>query len=220
MRGMMSGMHLRIDERPLMKALVLIVLSLFLLCDSIVVAGPPEDFPKFIVPGRDAEMASLRDLFWLHYQIAGPQIPLWDEWLPNATLWPAIGNGPKLNAMRERWAKALAGREIDAEGYVATHQHDGPAHAEGWPFPTWMQAGGVGWHFRPVGVAGYEAPLATSAGWQLHNARDQGINDRGWIIDLTEPEATIQTPPFAVEARVAPWLRLNWWTAELGQGNC
>ena len=47
---------------------------------------------------------------------------------------------------------------MNAEGYVHTQQHDGPAHAEGWPFPLWMQAGGIGWHFRGTGVPGYDAP--------------------------------------------------------------
>ena len=170
--------------------------------------------------GHDAEMASLRDLFWLHFQIAGPQIPLWDEWLPNATLWPAIGSGPKLNAMRERWAKALAGREIDPEGYVVTRQHDGPAHAEGWPFPTWMQAGGVGWHFRPIGVAGYGAPPATTQGWKLTGVTDKGLGEKGWQFDLKSGPATLETPAFAIDAHRFPWLRLNWWATGLEHTKC
>ncbi len=128
----------------------------FALMTAAATAAVPDDFPRFIVSGHAPEMNSLRQLFWLHYEPAGPQIPLWDEWLPNATLWPAIGTGEQLNRMRQRWERALASRQIDADGYVATQQHDGPAHAEGWPFPTWMQAGGIGWHFRPIGVAGYE----------------------------------------------------------------
>ena len=67
-------------------------------------ADIPDDFPRFVVPGRAAEMDSLRQLFWVHWATAGPQIPLWDEWLPNATLWPAIGSGNNLNQMRMRWA--------------------------------------------------------------------------------------------------------------------
>src|SRR5262245_30649340 len=95
-------------------------------------AGPiPDDFPRFIVPGKESEMESLRRLFWLHYEPAGPLIPLWDEWLPKATLWPARGAGEQLGAMRNRWAAALASRTMDAEGYVITQQHDGLAHAEG-----------------------------------------------------------------------------------------
>ncbi|HEX4414771.1 MAG TPA: glycosyl hydrolase family 65 protein [Lacipirellulaceae bacterium] len=184
------------------------------------VAAPPEEFPKFVVPGHEAEMSSLRDLFWLHYQIAGPQIPLWDEWLPNATLWPAVGSGPKLDGMRQRWAHALASRVIDADGYVATQQHDGPAHAEGWPFPTWMQAGGVGWHFRPIGVAGYEAPPATTKDWKLSGAVDKGLGAKGWQFDLNGGPATLETPPFAIDAHLFPFLRLNCWATGLEHTKC
>ncbi|MCL4177243.1 MAG: hypothetical protein KJ072_05810 [Verrucomicrobia bacterium] len=35
------------------------------------------------------------------------------------------------------------------------------ARAEGWPFPLWTQANGLGWHFRGTGVPGYDAPPAT-----------------------------------------------------------
>ena len=47
--------------------------------------APPEDFPRFHVPGQEKEMESLRRLFWLHYQPAGPLIALWDEWMPMST---------------------------------------------------------------------------------------------------------------------------------------
>ena len=124
----------------------------------------PEDFPRFIVPGRERQMESLRRMFWLHYQPAGPLITLWDEWMPMSTLWPARGSGPQLVAMRRRWAEALASRGMSTEGYVHTHQHDGLAHAEGWPFPLWTQAGGIGWHFRGTGVPGYDGPPATPDG--------------------------------------------------------
>src|SRR5687768_6574259 len=63
------------------------------------VAPPPDSFPRFIVPGHEREMDSIRALFWLHYQPAGPLIPLWDEWMPKATLWPAPADD-----MRARWA--------------------------------------------------------------------------------------------------------------------
>ena len=164
-------------------------------------------------------MSLLRELFWLHYQPAGPLITLWDEWMPMSTLWPARGEGPQLDAMRGRWAGALAGRGINAEGYVHTHQHDGPAHAEGWPFPLWTQAGGMGWHFASTGVPGYDAPHATPEGWKLTSARGGALNTQGWPIELTAAGATAQTPSFAVEARVAPWLRLNWWARGLERAN-
>ncbi len=36
----------------------------------------PEDFPRFIVPGYEKAMQSLRELYWLHFRPAGPLIPL------------------------------------------------------------------------------------------------------------------------------------------------
>ena len=179
----------------------------------------PEDFPRFEVPGQEQPMQWLRELYWLHYQPAGPLIALWDEWMPMSTLWPARGAGAGLEAMRGRWADTLAGQEIDAEGYVHTHQHDGLAHAEGWPFPLWTQAHGVGWHFRGTGVPGYDAPLVTPEHWSVVRAKAGPVNDKGWVIDLTEPKAVIQTPLFEMPARNGPWLRLNWWAEGLERAN-
>jgi hypothetical protein len=180
----------------------------------------PESFPVFIVPGYEKEMASLRALYWKHYEPAGPLIPLWDEWMSSATLWPAPGSGPDLEKMRRRWATALAGRILDAEGYVLTEQHDGPAHAEGWPFPRWMDAGGIGWHFRGTGVPGYDAPLVTPANWQVQGGKSSDVNEKGWIVELSEPHASVRPPAFTLEARNAPWLRINWWAAGLESADC
>ena len=180
----------------------------------------PEDFPRFVVPGQERPMQSLRELYWLHYQPAGPLIPLWDEWMPMATLWPARGSGVELEKMRGRWVSALAGRGLSPEGYIHTHQHDGLAHAEGWPFPLWTQAGGLGWHFRGTGVSGYDAPRATPDGWSVTRAKAGEVNDKGWVIELTEAQALAQTPAFAVTARSGPWLRLNWWAQGLERANC
>lgn len=191
-----------------------------MLTASVAVAAPPDDFPRYIVPGHDAEMDSLRNLFWLHYAGAGPRITLWDAWLVNATLWPARGVGAELDDMRRRWAAALTSRQLDAEGYVLSQQHDGPAHAEGWPFPTWMQAGGAGWQFRPIGIPGYDAPPASPQNWTLEKARGEETDDRGWRVELLEPGAIAQAPRIAVDARIAPWLRLNWWATNLRGAKC
>lgn len=183
-------------------------------------APAPEDFPRFIIPGHEKEMDSLRALFWLHYEPAGPLIPLWDEWMPMSTLWPAVGAGAQLESMPERWAQALSSRQMNGEGYVRTQQHDGPAHAEGWPFPRWMEAGGIGWHFRGTGVPGYDAPPATPEGWVVSGGQGGEVDEKGWIVDLTEPGAILQSPAFKLEAKNAPWLRLNWWAAGLGRSRC
>jgi len=204
---------------------VCVVAILSLPCVSVFAAAAPaaavpDDFPRFIVPGHEKEMDSLRRLFWLHYQPAGPLIPLWDEWMPMSTLWPARGSGRELESMRIRWAAALAGRGMNTDGYVHTHQHDGLAHAEGWPFPLWTQAGGIGWHFRGTGIGGYDAKPVTAEGWKLTRAKGGDIGSKGWEIELTEPRATAQTPGCSFEARISPWLRLNWWAGGLEGANC
>ena len=183
-------------------------------------ASVPEDFPRFVVPGHEKEMDSLRALYWLHYEPAGPLIPLWDEWMPMSTLWPAMGSGAQLDAMSTRWAEALAARKMNGEGYIHTQQHDGPAHAEGWPFPRWMEAGGIGWHFRGTGVPGYDAPPATPEGWIVTGGSGGEVGEQGWVLDLVEPGATVQTPAFKIEAKSSPWLRLNWWATGLDRSRC
>jgi hypothetical protein len=191
-----------------------------LLAASAHAAPVPEDFPRFAVPGADKEMNSLRNLFWLHYEPAGPLIPLWDEWMPMSTLWPATGPDGQLDAMRGRWAQALASRKMSGEGYVLTQQHDGPAHAEGWPFPRWMEAQGMGWHFRGTGVQGYDAPAATPEGWTVTGGSGGEVDDHGWVVKLSEPGAILQTPAFKMEAKNGPWLRLNWWATGIDRACC
>lgn len=182
-------------------------------------ADIPDEFPQFQVPGYNEDMAALRSLFWLHYEPAGPLSPLWDEWMTMATLWPDSDSGLGSLAMNARWAGALSGRIMNSEGYIHTQQHDGPAHAEGWPFPRWMEAGGIGWHFRGTGVPGYEAPSAVTDGWTVTGAKSGDIGDKGWILELTAPQAAAQTPEFSIEAKNLPWLRLNWWASGLETAN-
>src|SRR6476660_2773011 len=107
-----------------MKRFVLLLIGLTTTC----FAAPPDDFPRYQVPGHEKEMATLRDLFWLHYPGSGPKATLWDEWLPDASLWPATSTDNFADKMRGEWATTLRGRIIDPEGYVATHQHQSIAH--------------------------------------------------------------------------------------------
>src|SRR3989442_14700750 len=76
---------------------------LIAICFSAVSASPPEDFPRFQVAGHEQEMTTLRELFWLHYPGAGPKATLWDEWLPDASLWPAVTTDYYIYNVRERW---------------------------------------------------------------------------------------------------------------------
>jgi hypothetical protein len=176
----------------------------------------PADFPRFSVPDHDAQLDSLRALLYLHYAPAGPLIPLWDEWMTSATLWEGGAAGVD---MRRRWASALSSRPMGPDGYVFTLQHDGTAHAQGWPFPLWQQGGGVGWHFASTGIPGYDAPLVKEDGWQVTGAKSAGIDPKGWNVDVTDTHASIAHAGFTIDAKRAPWLRLNWWAAGLEGAN-
>ena len=180
----------------------------------------PGYFPSFEVPGYEKEMESIRKLYFQQYQITKPAVPLWDEWLPMSTLWPAIGEGEELTKMRKDWAKTLSSRFLNAEGYVVTEQHDGPAHSEGWPFPLWTQGGGVGWHFRSTGIPVYDGPIVTPEGWKVSGGKGGTVNSQGWEVELIENNAIIQSPSCSVDAGKFPWLRLNWWGVGLEGANC
>ncbi|GMQ80228.1 MAG: hypothetical protein BMS9Abin04_184 [Planctomycetia bacterium] len=170
----------------------------------------PDDFPRFTVPGREREMQALRELYWLHYQPAGPLATLWDEWISGPTLWPALESNGAMKTIRQRWRTALSARIIDPEGYVATHQHPSIAHQLGWPFPFWRQSpGGTwGWHFSLQNVmAGWHGTTErTQEGWTLVGAEDQGIADHAWNIRLTRPRAMVLPPPLEFDAYQAPFM--------------
>ncbi|MFV2070762.1 MAG: glycosyl hydrolase family 65 protein, partial [Pirellulales bacterium] len=57
-------------------------------------------------------------------------------------------------------------------------------------------------------------------GWTLVGASGPAVGDKGWELELTESQALIKTPPISVDARISPWLRLNWWAAGLEGANC
>ena len=183
-------------------------------------AAPPESFPRFQVPGHEKEMATLRELFWLHYPGAGPKATLWDEWLPDASLWPAVTTDNKSDAMRGDWARTLHGRIMDAEGYVATHQHASIAHQLGWPFPFWNQGRrGCGWHFSFKNTAGpgwRPNDLSKPDGWTLAGAKDTGLNEDGWRVEATNAAAIVTAPPWKCHTFEVPFLQLRWQATGLG----
>lgn len=183
-------------------------------------AAPPADFPEFHVPGHDREMSSLRDLFWLHYPGAGPKSTLWDEWLPDGSLWPAVETDGKSDAMRRAWSRTLSGRILDPEGYVATHQHASIAHQLGWPFPFWNQGRrGCGWHFsfkNTVDKNWRPHDLSEPDGWTLSGASDAGIGEDGWQLDVTNAGALVTARPWTIHTYEAPFLQLRWRAEGLG----
>ena len=195
-------------------------LSLILAAAHSSLAAPPEDFPRFRVPGREKEMATLRDLFWLHYPGAGPKATLWDEWLPDASLWPAVETDNLAETMRANWERTLSERIIDAEGYVATHQHASIAHQLGWPFPFWNQGRrGCGWHFsfKNTAMPGWRPnDLSRPDGWELSGARAAGLDEEGWQLDITNAQALLTAPPWKCHTFEVPFLQIRWQAAGLG----
>jgi hypothetical protein len=175
---------------------------------------PPDDFPRFQAPGFEKEMETLRALFWLHYPGAGPKATLWDEWLSGPGLWPAVGTEGMADGFRRQWSEVLSARVIEPEGYVATHQHGSIAHQHGWPFPFWAQGkGGAGWHFSfkdTIGPPWRPKDLDTPAEWSLQNARDAGVTEEGWKLELTAARATATAPARSIDTLQAPFLQLRW----------
>jgi hypothetical protein len=193
---------------------------LFLLPVAAAAQDAPPDFPRFTVPGQQKAMDALRDLYWLHYPGAGPKATLWDEWLPEPSLWPAVASGGEARAFRDQWAQALGGRILDADGYVATHQHGSIAHPLGWPFPFWNQgAGGMGWHFsfqNTVDANWRKADVDKPIGWTVDGAEDGGVGDAGWNLRLTGAGASVSTPAVAIDTFQAPFVQLRWQAHGLG----
>lgn len=184
-------------------------------------AAPPEDFPRFQVPGLEQEMATLRDLFWLHYPGAGPKATLWDEWLPDASLWPAVDTGGQSDTMRQQWSQTLSARIIDPEGYVATHQHASIAHQLGWPFPFWSQGRhGCGWHFSFQNTAGpgwRPNDLSKPAGWSVSGGQALAMEAEGWHLEITNTDAVITPPAWNIDTFEAPFLQLRCRVTGLGE---
>ncbi len=174
----------------------------------------PDDFPRFEVPGHETDMGLLRDVFWLHYPGAGPKATLWDEWLTSPSLWPAVATGDHHARFVAEWSAALSGRIIDADGYVATHQHASIAHQLGWPFPFWKQGqGGWGWHFALPGMdrGWHGTEPKTAEGWTMEGVEAGAIEHDAWRIVLTGPGAWVAPPqPLEIDTFQAPFIQLRW----------
>ena len=164
---------------------------------------------RFVVPGHDRAMRLLDEMHALHLPGAFIPCTLWDAWLPRASLW----TGP---SFRDRYRQAFRTKRIDAAGCVAMQQHRGLAHADGWPFPTWQQGGGVGWHFSVAGDAwavqavGLE-PLESWSRFGIDGADVTGIDPtEGLVLTTTGAPTVITTPECSCPAAVCPFARVEW----------
>lgn len=207
--------------KPTLLVLLSSALALTIASASQAAASPPDDFPRFQVPGHEQQMATLRDLFWLHYPGSGPKATLWDEWLTDASLWPAVSTGEQAESMRHQWRDVLSGRIIDPEGYVATHQHQSIAHQLGWPFPFWNQGRhGFGWHFsfkNTIGPGWRPNELSKPDGWQISGGRAIGVNEDGWQLEITNADAVVTPPAWMCDTFEVPFVQIRWQVSGLGE---
>lgn len=177
---------------------------------------PASAFPRFLVPGQEEALGRMEELFRLHHPGAFTTGSTWDAWLPHATLWAAVGSEPSARVARERFQASFLSRPIDWDGYVSVCQHRGLGHGSGWPFPTYQQSGGVGWHFSTaddtwaVATCGIKA-LTSAEGWDFAGATVGPISAaKGLELRATGPEIIVTTPPFRCAAQVAPFVRVEW----------
>jgi hypothetical protein len=170
------------------------------------------DFPEFSVPGQAAAMEPLRDLFRLHSHPTYGTFHL--PYMIPSVLWPAVGTNASAATLRQFYRSELLGRKVDAGGYVASNQHQGHAHDDGWPFPTWVQAGGAGWLFSHTGdpyAKDFRIPLLTSLeGWETRAVTVAAHDpNTGLQLDLAT-NASLTTPAINVDTFVTPFVALAW----------
>ncbi len=207
--------------------------------DSVLTAaqalGSMENFPRFIVPGQEKEMAALNAMHrlhyppvWLDYPHRDPQgalCTLWDEWLTAPCLWADTAGILVCDnkvGITQRLKNSFHHKIIDAEGYVATHQHEGIGHELGWPFPYWVKSvGGRGVHFSAVGtvsaVLKKGAPVATDTNnWKFEGIENRGIETEGLRLALTAPQASATVDLGVIDPPISPFMQLRWSAKNLG----
>ncbi|MBP8128537.1 MAG: hypothetical protein KA184_03080 [Candidatus Hydrogenedentes bacterium] len=197
---------------------------------------PPAEFTRFEFAGHEEQAELLSRFLWYHfYHRLGNGPTLFNkEYLLVADAWldGAIPRGTDQTIQATHRGHLLA-IEMDADGYVDTHQHFSHAHDRGWPFPMWTLSGngpeGVrgltfGWHFQPLErVPGWVGDTlrhwqdATYCGdnavraWELHELQSEGIVDNTWRLVSAGPAATLTSPAgFPLDAFNAPFLQLRW----------
>ena len=164
---------------------------------------------RFVVPGQERAMRLLDEMHAIHLPAAFIPCTLWDAWLPRSSLWTGA-------SFRDRYRHAFRTKRVDDGGYVAMQQHRGLAHADGWPFPTWQQGGGVGWHFSTAGddwaaqAVGLK-PLTAWTGFRVDGAQVAGVDPaEGLVVTTTGTAASITTPACLCPRSVCPFVRIEW----------
>jgi hypothetical protein len=196
----------------------------------------PEALTSFSFAGHAEDAATLDAYVWRHFykRLGNGPVLFNKEYLTTADLW--------LHEARERGSDRLiqnvhranlSKMEMDAEGYVLTHQHFSHAHDHGWPFPMWTQSGRTpeeregltaGWHFQPVdqvpgwvgnAMRGWQDPRwvgeTAAASWTLEHAASEGIQNNRWVVKATGASPVLTSPEgIHIEAFQAPFLQMRW----------
>jgi len=172
-----------------------------------------DDFPKFSVPGYAKEMKSLGNLFELHYKPRGLLANIWDKWLVQSMLWPAMSDNQSLN-IRRNFSGDFLKKKILKDGYINTDQHRGLGHPSGWPFPHWLQNGGIGWHFSLEGSPAKNWGMLVqkdTTGFIFKGVKQLSLTtEQGLSVKFTKDNAVVETPKFKIKALVSPLVRFEW----------
>ena len=167
-----------------------------------------EEFPRIRIGGHDSASAVLEQML-VEYSGRKTNCALWDAWLPRSGAWMGVGPEATADPFRQYYQQVFRQRRVTGEGYVDMRQHQGLAHPLGWPFPTWNQAGGIGWHFSLAGdnwSSSVGVKVTGSDGWKVSGADESGIDPaRGWQLTPTAPEAILESPPVDFPALVSPF---------------
>lgn len=210
--------------------------------DGPALAAPPADladdipptFTRFVFPGNDEAAQLLNRYTWHHFskRLGNGRVLFNKEYLMVSDLWLAGATDAKRGGLRiqDVHRQDLGAVEIDADGYVHSHQHFSHAHDHGWPFPLWPQVPGghrgftAGWHFQDDGpdwqwiwpmIRGWGAAehytVNATLGWELENAVSHGLVDGRWRVESTGPSPALITPAsITIDAFNAPFVQLRW----------
>ncbi len=192
----------------------------------------PAHFPRFFFAGHETDAQWLSRYLWYHFKSRGGagKCLFNQEYVTTSDMWMGGAIHPRLSgSIQDIHRHMLRSIQLDAEGYVHTHQHFSHAHEQGWPFPMWTQAPPgpegptAGWHFQDDGPGWVwqhslrhypDSPHGRAKaieGWGLQNVRSLGIVDKKWQLVATGPSPAITTPTYVtVDAFNAPFLQLRW----------
>ncbi len=205
---------------------------------------PPEDFPRFVLGDKQRYSELARNLMWQHalpygpeWDVwlkgydgfpmypelpSGPKATLWDGWMCQCELWPAVETDDIRHRMQTLWKKSLLTRQIGPDGYVETRQGVFYTHNRAWPFPLWTSGdGGFGWHFSfhnqpgehgtPNGMAFSPKNLTDDKGFTYYGFDNKGVDRVGLHLSVNKSYASFTTPDCRIDTRQTPFIQIRWY---------